>query len=238
MRLDVHVIRLEGELDAAVRRLEEHFGMPKAAAERFLGSLPRVAKHQADPEEARAYRRVLTGLGAEVELRSAADALPSSSLLDDLPSLPVPAHGPQGATPSMQSFASSARLADAVPRAPGIPVDLVPNLDESGVPRGRVSEMMSSPAPEPQEVSLGANIDFRGLSSLPPLDSEPQHLRSGLSTTPAAERQAATGGEAPQAESGAASDAAGQRPRGWGTAGIAALALIAIGIAIGILMSQ
>lgn len=188
VRLDVVVKGLTGDPDAVAARLEDHFGMPKAAARRFLDSLPRVAKHQADPEEARAYRRVLTGLGVEVELATASDALPSSSLLGDLPSLPVPAHGPRGATPSMQNFASSARLADAVPRAPAIPHDLVPDLDRSALSRSEVEAAMASPAPQDHDASLGAHIDFRGLSSPPGAESGSQgttpEFPSGMSTTP------------------------------------------------------
>lgn len=239
VRLDVHVMSLSGDADAVAARLEEHFGMPKAAARRFLSSLPRVAKHQADPEEARAYRRVLSELGAEVELRTATDALPSSSLLDDLPSLPVPAHGPRGATPSMQSFASSARLADAVPRAPAIPRDLVPDLDRSALSRREVEAAMSSPAPQANEDSLGAHIDFRGLSSRPDAESASQDAAlgfpSGMSTTPS-DAHDNTSTHHRNASGDDAGAAPGER-QGPSWAVFAAI-LLAAGLALGALLSR
>lgn len=170
-RVDVHVVGLEGDFERAVDALEDRFGMPRTAAERFLRTLPRIARHQADPEEARAYKRVLGEMGAQVVIRPADDTMPSSSVLSgDLPSLPVPAHGPSGITPSMQTFASSARLADTVPRAPALPMDLAhafddPNLDGDLDP-DEVDLLMSSPFPGASSGG-GANIEFTGLSSLP-----------------------------------------------------------------------
>ncbi|MDD9946794.1 MAG: hypothetical protein OXU20_37455 [Myxococcales bacterium] len=119
-RLDVHVVALEVDHDTVVAGLQNRFGLPKQAAERFLQRLPRVARYQADVDEANAYRRVLTELGVRVVLRPSGSSIPQM----DVPSLPVPAHGPSGITRSMRAFASSARLANHVPRAPALPEDL------------------------------------------------------------------------------------------------------------------
>ena len=119
-RLDVHIVALEVDHDTVVIGLQNRFGLPRAAAERFLKDLPRVARYQADYEEASAYERVLTELGVRVVLRPSGSSIPQMNV----PSLPVPAHGPSGITRSMRAFASSARLANHVPRAPALPEDL------------------------------------------------------------------------------------------------------------------
>ena len=87
-QLDIHVVGFGKSRDQVIQGLRHHFGLPREAAERFVDSLPRVARHRADPSEARAYEQTLRSIGAIVEVKPSDSLAPPANV--DLPSLPTP----------------------------------------------------------------------------------------------------------------------------------------------------
>jgi len=115
-------------------------------AERFVDSLPRIARYRADPSEARAFEQTLRSIGAIVEVKPSDSVAPPPS--GDLPSLPTP---PTHSS-AIPQYDSSAKLAARIPRAPAVPAEAwhkpAPGAaDEFGNPVDGSSDLAVVPAP-------------------------------------------------------------------------------------------
>lgn len=144
-QLDIHVVGFDKATDQVIRGLRQHFGLPRDAAERFVKSVPRVARHCVDATEARAYERTLRSIGAVVELRRAESLAPRAAM--DVPSLPTP----HSATSDRPQYDSSAKLAAKIPRAPGVPAEATRKpapgaADEFGNPLDAPGHLVMTPA--------------------------------------------------------------------------------------------